>query len=271
MEESIFLKAVADYAAMGGGDLGLSVVVGDPLLDKKFVERIRYARSFPTIGRIGTTTNLLNLHNVGAKNLLTSGINEICVSTTGFDPEMYKRVFRSDQYNRMKDNLLLLLRTNRDLEKPVTITVSLRIDRPYEEVLRLPGFDEVRTLADLVETNTFYDNWSGRITKSLLTGNMKVRPNALFLLKGKVPCSQLYSGFGVLVDGTVTACACRDLNGDSDLVLGNIKTSALKDLWESASLKKLRDDWTLGRLPAICSDCTIYNPYTYLMLSEVRK
>lgn len=271
MTEETFALALGQYLEWGGGGLGLSTVVGDPLLDPNFVTRVARARSSPLIKEIGTTTNCLHLHKVGAERLLTSGISSIAISTSGFDPEMYHRLYRSTRYTQMRDNVLDLLRTNKRLGSPVTITISLRLDRNPAEVIAYPDFQEVKDLATSVEWNAYFDSWSGRIKQEDLTGNMKLRSNKLMVLKPFIPCSQLYVGLGILVDGTVTACACRDLDGKSDLVLGNIHKLSLQQMWHSHQLEQLRSKWSTKRvIPDICSDCTHYNPYTYLMLAEVR-
>lgn len=241
-------------------------------MDPKFVERVSYVRSFSCIKNISTVTNCLNLHKIGARNILSSGLNEIGVSMTGFSAEMYRRIYRSERYEQMKKNVLDLLRTNNELGKPVRISIGLRIDKPMKEVLNYPDFKEVIDLADSVEANYYYDSWSGRIKSEDLTGNMKIRPAIFHYMKKKNPCSMMYSGAGVLVDGTVTVCPCRDLNGDSDLVIGNINESSLPDIYYSKNLEELRDNWFKGKnIPNICRDCSHYNPYTYMMLKEVRK
>ena len=91
-------------------------------------------------------------------------------------------------------------------------------------------------------------------------------------MRKKAPCSMMFGGIGVLSDGTATICPCRDLNGDSELVVGNIKESGLKGLCHSSKIEKLRNLWFQGiSVPAICADCKHYNPYTYLMLKEVKE
>lgn len=272
MSEEIFIRAIGDYADMNGGNLYWTVVVGDPLLDTDCVERIRYSRSFSCIKRIETITNGINLHRIGVEKLLTSGLNVITFSTTGFDAAMYQRIYRNGKYEQMKENLLTLLRTNRALGRPVRIAIELRIDGPVENILNSSGFQEVIELADSVDSNYYFDNWCGKVKARDLTGNMKLRRNGFLAIKKRIPCGQLWVGAGVLVDGTVTACSCRDLNGDSDLVLGKIDQTPLRELYHSESLRKLRDNWFAGEgMPKICSDCTFYYPYTYLMLAEFRK
>jgi radical SAM protein with 4Fe4S-binding SPASM domain len=82
----------------------------------------------------------------------------------------------------------------------------------------------------------------------------------------------LYSGIGILVDGTATVCPCRDLNGDSDLVIGNINKASLYDIYYSEALEQLRTNWHRGKhIPNVCKDCNHYNPYTYMMLNKVKR
>ncbi len=272
MDDWTLEKTIAEYIGIGGGNLYWAVVVGDPLLDPRCVERIRYVRSFAQINRIETVTNCLNLHKIGAQELLSSGLNIVNVSMTGFIPEMYERIYRNGNYDQMKANVLHLLRTNHELGKPVKIHIGLRIDQPLEKVLASPGFDEVMILADSVERNIFFDSWSGRIRNADLPGNMKIRPRLFGGPRRRIPCGQLWIGLGVLVDGTVTACSCRDLNGDSKLVLGSIGKKTLEELCFSPHLRKLREDWLEGRkIPDLCQDCRHYFPYTYLMLPEVKE
>lgn len=272
MNNETFKKTIDDFVMIGGGDIDLRVIVGEPLLDSKFIEHILYARSFSCIKKMTTVTNCLDLHKVGATNLLNSGLNEISISMTGFNVEMYKRIYRNDRYEQMKQNVLDLLRANDKLGRPVKITINLRIDKPMDEVLNYSGFDEVVKLAYSVDAPYYYDSWSGRIKSEDLTGNMKIRSTMFNFIKRKIPCLAIYSGIGILVDGTATVCPCRDLNGDSDLVVGNINNSSLKDIYYSERLEKLRDNWLEGKyIPNICRDCTHYNPYTYMMISEIKK
>src|SRR5207248_4494063 len=52
MADEVFHKAVNDYVAIGGGSVGLTPIVGDALIDPKFLDRVRYLRSLPQIDRL---------------------------------------------------------------------------------------------------------------------------------------------------------------------------------------------------------------------------
>src|SRR5947209_9992328 len=95
MTDDVFRKAVSDFISIGGGSVGLTPIVGDALIDPKFLERVRYLRSLPQIDRIWLTTNCILLDKFGVEEILRSGINALNVSTAGFDAEMYQRVYRN--------------------------------------------------------------------------------------------------------------------------------------------------------------------------------
>src|SRR5260221_3153260 len=159
MSDELFQMCLDQFVELGGGVTSLGSLVGDPLLDPQYAERVRMARARPEITGVSATTNVIHLDKVGAKNLLQSGITHITVSTTGFDEEMYSRIFRTRNYERMKANLLELLRVNAELGHPARIEVGLRIDRPLSDLMNDPDFSEVVRLADVVSSSAYYDNW----------------------------------------------------------------------------------------------------------------
>src|SRR5262249_61636015 len=113
--DQVFEKAVGDYVRISGGSVGLTPIVGDALIDPKFLERVRYLRKLPEIDRIFLTTNAILLDKHGIKEVLTSGLTSIMISTSGFEKESYKRIYRSPAYERMKDNVTHLVQENAKL------------------------------------------------------------------------------------------------------------------------------------------------------------
>src|SRR4051794_11483518 len=52
MTDEVFAKALSDYAQLGGGDVYLTPIVGDALIDKKFLDRVRALRAEPSVREI---------------------------------------------------------------------------------------------------------------------------------------------------------------------------------------------------------------------------
>ena len=255
MTDVVLHKAVSDFVKCGGGSVGLTPIVGDALIDPKFVERVRYLRSHPTIDRIFVTTNAILLDKHGIDEVLNSGLTSITISTAGFDSEMYERVYRSQSYERMKRNVLNLVKRNAALPNPVHITVGIRSDRPLAEVMKHPDFQPILEYNPPIDFTWSFTSANGRITREMLPSEMKLRQ-----VKTRMkPCVQLYNGPIVLPDGTVLGCSCvASMDAIADLGIGNVLEADLAELWTNDRMKALRSSFGTASLNPTCSGCDMY-------------
>jgi len=168
MSDEVFQKAVGDYVRLGGGSVGLTPIVGDALIDPKFLERVRYLRSLPKIDRIWLTTNCILLDRFGIEAILQSGVSAINVSTAGFDAEMYERVYRNGSYNPMRRNVLELVERNTAMGSPVAVAIALRPDRPLEAVMADPDFQPILAHKPELDFTRSFTSANGRITQEIL-------------------------------------------------------------------------------------------------------
>jgi MoaA/NifB/PqqE/SkfB family radical SAM enzyme len=253
MSDAVFYKAVHDFASIAGGSVGLTPMVGDPLVDPNFLDRIRYMRSLPQIDRIFLTTNGILLDKFGIKEILTSGITSIDISTSGFDEVSYKRIFRSSAYKRMKTNVLQLLDENAKLGHQVNISIGLRTDRPINLVMKDPDFQPILRHKPHVDFTYFFGTAGGRITPELLFPNMRLRRTR----EKHEACANLYNGPIVLPDGDVFACACYDaMDAVTDLKIGNILEESLSGIYSGLLMSQLREQFSSGNcLNRTCANC----------------
>ena len=269
MDTALFRKIIAEFVECGGGGLSFTPTVGEPLVDKHIVERIRYARGYPQITTISMYSNLVTLNQVGAEALATSGLSSLTVSTSGFDPVMYARVYRSTRYAQMLANVKQFGEVNNRLGRPVKLFVDMRVDRPLNEVLSYPDYLAVAAIVgvDNIGVKFRYDSWGGKISQSELTGNMKLRRNLRPRWSLKLrrnlrprwsPCTELFMGPMVYWDGKVGGCNCRDVNA-SELIVGNVRDQHLADIWFGPVLKQVRDEFTTPKITDLCKACTHYN------------
>lgn len=261
MSMELFSKLIEQYAEVGGGAINLTPTVGEPLADKYIIERIRLARANRKITRIGMYSNMISLERLGATALVESGLTSLTVSTSGLDEDMYKRVYRSNEYKRMLRNLMAFARANLAAGSPVDLFVDMRADRPGKEVFQFPDY---KALADLIGANRIglkfrYDNWAGKITQNQLSGNMRLRSPINVLRPRIAACSELYSGPMVYWDGRVGACGCRDVDA-RELIIGDANGTHIADIWFGRELKLLRDEFLTPAIKPICKSCTHFNP-----------
>ena len=254
MSLDLFRQIVDQYAAIGGGMIELTPVVGDPLVDKGLEEKVGYARSVPGIGRLSFITNGILLRRARFEALVAAGITHITISISGLDPKEYERVYRSTAYRTVIDNLVDIAAS--PLFGRVEFALGIRSDtwfawRRSPDLARLKRLGYTR-----VGSMLFLDNWSGRIATATLPGAFLVRPPR----RKKNPCWMLYNSITVLADGRMTACGCRDLNGTSELGLGSIHDQRLDSPWIDGRMEALRQRFRDGNPPDVCRDCRHYVP-----------
>ncbi len=256
MSDEVFQKALDDYARINGGSVGLTPIVGDALIDPKFLDRVHYIRCLPEIDRIFLTTNAILLDKHGIREVLTSGLTSIMISTSGFDKESYKRIYRSPAYERMKENVTNLVEENSKLRSPVNISICLRSDRPLDDVMRDPDFQPILQHNPTVDFAWSYRTVGGRITRESLPEQMQFRKAP----PKREPCGSLYNGAMVLIDGTVVACACiAAMDAIPDLRIGNIMENDLLEIFSSETMRELRNQFlTTGALNETCTNCDAY-------------
>jgi radical SAM protein with 4Fe4S-binding SPASM domain len=268
MPDEVFEKSVGDFVSIGGGSVGLTPIVGDALIDPKFVERVRYLRSFPSIDRIWVTTNAILLDKHGVDCVLNSGLTSITISTAGFQEEMYERVYRSKSYKRVHRNVLELVERNKRRSEPLNITIGLRSDMSLDEVLKQTDFQPILAHNPAIDFTWSFTSANGRITRPLLPDSMKLR----VVSSRKETCVQLYNGPIVLPDGTVMACSCvAAMDAIEDLAIGNVMQSSLLDIWASERMKQIRASFGGEGLNKTCAGCDMYRKPELYRTSEGRE
>jgi len=91
---------------------------GEPLLNEKLFQMITYAKQYRCDIKIDTNLNLLTKD--GAERLVLSGLDKIVVSLDGLAPQTYARYRRGGDFQKVMDNLKLLIatRTKMQSKKP---------------------------------------------------------------------------------------------------------------------------------------------------------
>lgn len=262
MPLELYKRAIDEYAAMGGTSIGLTPVVGDPLVDPHIVERIRMAVDTKQITDICLYTNgiLLNKKNT-VDELLLSGLNTLYVSTAGFERGMFERVYRSKKYDDLLAGVSRLLRRNKELGEPVTIVLEFRPDKAIEEVLNDKDFVEhvkEHIPEKRISWLTGFDSWGGMITEDQLSGTMRMA--AVPGIKRR-PCARTFTAM-VMWDGAIRACSCRFKAGCfDDHMVGDINDGrTLESVWKGQPVRDLRRTFVNDQLRPGCQSCSWYEP-----------
>lgn len=268
MSDEVFARAVDEYVALNGGSVGLTPIVGDALIDPKFLDRVRHLRSFPQIDRIFLTTNAILADRHGIEEILTSGLTTINISTSGFDEASYRRIYRSSAYRRMRDNVTALVRENARLGNPVNLSIGLRSDRPLAEVMQDEDFQPILEHRPQIDFTWSFATAGGRITRQMLPAGMRLRQ----MPQKAEACVNLYNGPIVLPDGTVLACSClAAMDAAGDLAIGRLPEQGLLEIFTGDLMRQLREQFRPGGcLNPTCAGCDMYRDLELYRTGEGR-
>jgi radical SAM protein with 4Fe4S-binding SPASM domain len=261
MPVDIFEKAVGQFLNSGGKDFGLNSTVGDPLVDKDAVRRIKYLRKNSPDGHMYFFTNLLFLDKFNIDEFLLSGLNSIYISTTAFDRKIYLRVYGSNLYDRFYMNLKTLLKRNEELNNPIKISINFRLDIPSWQAFKLKDFKQlIPYLKNVyIDATHKFDSWNGILKIEHLSGRMRLNKP----LTINYPCYRLKNP-SININGDVTVCSCRTPMSDAKnpLVIGNINEKSLNRIWKDKEhLQLFNSFFKKESIPKICADCSFYTPF----------
>lgn len=222
---------------------------GEPLMHKRFLEMMRYAKK-KKIFPINITTNGILLKGEMAEAILKERlIDTINVSLDAFKPETYKQI-RGTDYETVHQNLLKLIELKKQLgATDVKLQVNI-IDQP-EATSEISDFKAYWTpKVDNVMIRTYYD--ATHITGATgpdMTGKEK------FVQEERWPCTLFWRRITVTDDGGIQYCI-DDWYHQSRM--GHISESSISDIWQSAAYNRLREYHLRGEQHKnpYCAKCT---------------
>ena len=263
VKDNIVNKLLSLYSESGGGVFSLNTILGEPTADKRWLTFARKAREFKNINEVTLFTNAILLDNFGYENIIKSGITAINISTSIGSENAYKRIYGTDDYNRVVKNIIGLLKANNLNNNIVNITLLFRVDKPYDSLYSSNDYKKIASLIDskkivLLEE---WDNFRGVIKTSNIPYGHKFKEN---IENKKEPCYALYRKLQMLYDGTIQGCSCRI---EPELFCGNImEHNSLKEAYNDTKLELIRNNWLYSDIvPECCKKCPHYIPYTSLI------
>jgi MoaA/NifB/PqqE/SkfB family radical SAM enzyme len=256
MPMELFTKLSDQYAELGGGDVDITPIVGDPFADSKLFDRLDYLAKKPGIRRVSFFTNAIAMKPaLGDRLLAYQDKLTVHVSYGGFDKATYAKVMGVDKFDEVWPNLRHLIAEKRKTGSKLGIQVNLRTPEGNNKG---PLYDELVAARDegLIGLTWMgaYDSWSGAIKdEDLLAAGLNPRPKP----EKNGPCHRLLTTPVVLADGRVNACGCRDT--EATLIIGDLNKNTLGEVLSGEPLRELLDAHARGDFPEACKRCTYYD------------
>ena len=232
------------------------------------IPRIEFAANLDNIAGIKIATNgiLFQREDIVVDLIrLASDIDiSIQISMPGFERELFERVYRVANYEKVLMGISSLLKANQENNNAMQIVLNFESDRGgvQQDQDFINMIMPYTNKANLSGGRVFLrDDWCGQISKEQLTGDMLLHKS---LRSKNYPCHQILKGdIDILVNGDARVCGCRyGKKGKYDcLVIGNIMQDSLSDIWFGDARAEICNQFIKGEVPEPCQVCTLYDPY----------
>lgn len=225
---------------------------GEPLLNKRFADMIRYAKDSRIADYIDTTTNGYLLTPENIKPILDSGIDRINISVNGMSNDQFLEFSGVKiDFDKYVKNIINLYSAKGNCEICIKITGDLMTNEEKDRFFNIfgnysdrifienvapcwPEFDvEERLGIDISKTTGIYGQ--------PIDKNIKVCPYIFYMIS-------------INSDGSVSLCF---LDWARKLIIGDVRKQSLKEIWEGDILFQYQLDHLQGKRNenTVCKKC----------------
>lgn len=254
MEDKLFKKIVDECFDWGIKEIHLCNF-GEPLIDKKLANKIKYIKKFKIKTVIFTNGSLL-VKKV-SKKLFEAGLDELWISYDGFSKEHFEKYRYPLKYENVKKNIEDTIRIKKKLGFNTKIILQPVFDKFETSSRDLYKFKKFWSgKADRINIQKIHD-WHGTINTKFFTER----------IKSNIFCLDVFQYMTINWDGMVVPC-CLDY--EAEHIMGDANKQKLKDIWFGERFKKFRRT-LLENINSVrmCKNCKehLYNSYFPHILS----
>lgn len=226
MDITTYKKIIDEAVEIGVYSIKLNWL-GEPLVHPQIVEMVKYAKEKGIID-VMFNTNAALLSKDIAKKLIEAGLDKIFFSFDSPSKEKYESIRIGANYEETLNNINNIVKIRNEMKKtsPLTrVSMVLMEDnkKEYDEFVEL-----FKNIVDVVA----YVEYRSPV------------PNDKLEYNEEFACCQLWQRMFIAWNGDVIPC-CTD--SEKELLIGNINTNSIKEIWNGKRYKELRESHKNGR------------------------
>jgi radical SAM protein with 4Fe4S-binding SPASM domain len=221
---------------------------GEPLLNPRFADMVRYAKQSDCCDRVDTTTNASLLTPQLSMAVIEAGLDRINISVEGINESQYMNFsqYKID-FKKFVDNIRFFYEHRKQCEMIVKINGDILTKEEKQQF-----YDIFGDITDGLFIESIMDCWP-TFEQSKVTVN-ESRGIYANKIKEVLVCPYIFYSFAVNSDGTYSLCF---LDWKRTLLLGNAKNTPVKEIWNSKELREYQKLFLRGerKTHPACADC----------------
>jgi hypothetical protein len=270
MSTDLFKKIVAEIASWPGPPQLIYLNVhGEPLLDRRLVERLALLQEFGFSRLVDLQTNGELLTPQMSEAIIRSGVGRLTLGFDGATPQVYESHRVGCHYERVLKNIRDFVEVRKRLQGATRLAIQyVRTKANAHEVA--PAYHLFRQLLD-PSKDCFQDQLSKNWASQDLEANGIIWESRPENCGPPIPCPMIDRQLIILADGSVAAC-CWDYNfsvfGEP---LGNAGEESILSIFNGTKFTQLRNilqrEGSYNK-PARCLSCFYLYPQDELTVEQ---
>jgi radical SAM protein with 4Fe4S-binding SPASM domain len=223
---------------------------GEPLLNKNFVDMIKYSKDINCSNRIDTTTNAALLTPELGKQIANAGLDRINISIEGINNEQYKDFSNVNfEFSRVLNNVREFYENKKDCEMLVKINGDHLSDKDKEIFLDLFG-----DITDKIYIEHVMSCWPNFDLEDHGVKVNNIKGIYGQPIKEVDICPYVFYSFAINSDGLISVCF---LDWARKMIVGDVNKEKIIDIWNGKKMKSYRKFMLNGKRKAHpeCSNC----------------
>ncbi|MCK5226421.1 MAG: SPASM domain-containing protein [Planctomycetes bacterium] len=222
---------------------------GEPLLNPKIAEMVRYAKEKRCVKRIDTTTNAVLLNPKKNTELIAAGLDRMNISIEGINAQQYWEFSKCKiDFEKLVENISHLYENKKECEIVVKINGDILSEDDKKKFYEIFG-----DIADGVYIEHIMACWPEFEIKGVEV-NQELGLYGQPIKEIQV-CPYVFYSFSINSDGSASTCF---LDWSRKLIIGNTKTQKVKDIWNGKELRKYQEMFLMKKRKShlVCRNCS---------------
>lgn len=204
---------------------------GEPLMNPRFAEMVRYAKAKKCCDRVDTTTNASLLTPEKSLEIIEAGLDRVNISIEGVNEAQYRDFSRFKvDFPRLVENIRFFYDHRKKCEMIVKINGDTLTEADKKEFYMIFG-----DIADGVYIESIMSCWPefelNGVEVNKQVGIYKQQ------IKEVLACPYIFYSFSINSDGAASACY---LDWSRKLAIGDVRKQSVKEIWNGRPLRELQ-------------------------------